>query len=83
MKVLSDDGQSNFDACVAILIVATLSVTLRFAIKISAKLSVTVADYLCLLALLLFVGYVAILMHCERAIYLLPLTVRGQSNDRS
>ncbi|KAK2763260.1 hypothetical protein FQN54_009896 [Arachnomyces sp. PD_36] len=75
MKTLSDDGQSNFNVCVAILIVATLSVSLRFAIKIFAKLSVTAADYLCLLALLLFVGYVAVLMH-----YIIDGPGRGELN---
>lgn len=64
MKSLSDDGQSNFNVCIAILIVATLAVTLRFTIKLAGKLSVTASDYFCLLALFLFVGYVAVLMHC-------------------
>lgn len=64
MKNLSQDGQSNFNVCVGILATATLSVTLRFAIKVIGKLSVTAADLFCLLALLLFVGYVAILLHC-------------------
>ena len=69
MKSLSDDGQINFNVCVAILAVSTLAVALRFAIKFGSKLSVTGADYVCLLALLLFIGYVAVMLHCEQAFF--------------
>lgn len=64
MKSLSDDGQSNFSVCVAILAAATVSVTLRFVIKLVGRLPVMATDYFCLLAFLLFVGYVAVLLHC-------------------
>jgi hypothetical protein len=71
MKTLSHDGQINFNVCIAILAVSTLSVTLRFAIRLGSKIAVTAADYVCLLALFLFVGYVAVLLHCELGLFLI------------
>ncbi|KAF1995913.1 hypothetical protein P154DRAFT_623670 [Amniculicola lignicola CBS 123094] len=57
MKMLSESGKLNFGACLAMLVFATIAVLTRFLVRKVLRQIPTVAEWLCLLSLLLLYGY--------------------------
>jgi len=65
MKHLAPSGQENFDAVVAMAILATIAVVMRFSISIRLKKRPLLADWLCASSLCLFWVYAALLFDCK------------------
>jgi hypothetical protein len=65
MKGVTSSGYTNFAAGIAMLVLTTMAVVLRFVVRKTSKQLPTTAEWLCVLSLLLFAGYVGVILNCK------------------
>ncbi|KAK6065011.1 integral membrane protein [Seiridium cupressi] len=71
MRPTTQSAKENFAACVAMMVICFIFVTLRCAVRLTALQVPTPSDWLCLLALLLFFAYAVIIINfiCNTSAY--------------
>ena len=65
MDYLEHNGWTNFELCIVMVILATTTVAIRLVVKVQLMQRVSVADYTCLAALLVFWGHSANIIYCK------------------
>lgn len=65
MRHLTHSGRENFSACVAMLVVTTVLMIARFAVRASHRQAPMVSDWICLLSLAFFYAYCGVLLNCQ------------------
>lgn len=65
MRHLTHSGRENFSACVAMMVVTTVLVMARFAVRASHRQALMGSDWTCLLSLAFFYAYCSVLLNCQ------------------
>lgn len=65
MKPLDESGRDNLIASIIMSVSAFVAVLIRFLIRKILKQTLTIADWLCLLSLGLFLVYVGVILQCK------------------
>jgi hypothetical protein len=64
MTSLTPSARHNFAACIVMLVVTTISVLLRIAVRLSLRQAPLLADWLSILAFVLFCAYCGVMINC-------------------
>lgn len=65
MATLTDSARRNFHTCIIMLILTTISVSLRFGVRKYIHGELIGSDWLCLLSLLLFGAHCGTIISCR------------------
>lgn len=74
MRALTHTGRENFAACVAMIVVTTVLMLARFAVRASNRQKLLGSDWTCLLSLAFFYAYCGVILNCQYQMPFLFLT---------